>query len=345
MESHLPLKVLLAAPRSFCAGVTRAIQIVEACLERYGAPVYVRHAIVHNEHVLREMEAKGVIFVEELSEVPDGVPVVFSAHGVPPSVVRSAEERGLPTIDATCPLVARVHQEAMRHHRSGCQVLVIGKKNHPEILGLLGYLPAKECQVIGDIEAAQNVQISMNQPVAYVTQTTLSVEDTGQIVKVLRKRFPKLIEPRKETICYATANRQKATRTIAAKTEAFLVLGSPTSSNSQRLTEVARQVGCEKVRLVPEPDELNLTWLNDVSILGLTAGASAPEYLVQKLIDRLAQRRSLIIEEIPVTEEKIHFRLPLERFPKTPQISVSRPSTKSQHRQESHHQNKYSAFG
>ena len=204
MESHLPLKVLLAAPRSYCAGVNRAIQIVEACLERYGSPVYVRHAIVHNEHVLREMEAKGVIFVEELSEVPDGVPVVFSAHGVPLSIVRSAEERGLPTIDATCPLVARVHQEAVRHHRFGYQVLVIGKKNHPEILGLLGHLPAMECQVIGDIEAAQNVQISINQPVAYVTQTTLSVEDTRQIVEVLRKRFPKLIEPRKETICYAT---------------------------------------------------------------------------------------------------------------------------------------------
>ncbi len=344
MKSRLPLKVLLAAPRSFCAGVTRAIQIVEACLEHYGAPVYVRHAIVHNEHVLREMEAKGVIFVEELSEVPDGVPVVFSAHGVPPSVVRSAEERGLPTIDATCPLVARVHQEAMRHHRSGCQVLVIGKKNHPEILGLLGYLPAKECQVIGDIEAAKNVQISMNQPVAYVTQTTLSVEDTGQIVKVLRKRFPKLIEPRTETICYATANRQKATRAIAAKTEAFLVLGSPTSSNSSRLTEVARQVGCEKVRLVPEPDELNLRWLDDVSVLGLTAGASAPEYLVQQLIDRLAQSRSLVIEEVSVTEEKIHFRLPIKRFPKTSQISISRSPTKSQHRQEGLYRNKHIAL-
>ena len=340
MESRIPLKVLLAAPRSFCAGVTRAIQIVEACLERYGAPVYVRHAIVHNEHVLREMEDKGVIFVEELSEVPDGVPVVFSAHGVPLSVVRSAEERRLPVIDATCPLVARVHKEAVRYHKAGCRVLVIGKKNHPEVLGLLGHLPTEDCQVVGDTEAAQNVQLPLNQPVAYVTQTTLSVEDTKQIIGVLRKRFPNLIEPRKETICYATANRQQAVRAISSKTEAFLVLGSPTSSNSTRLTEVARQAGCERVRLVPEPDELNLNWLDDVNILGLTAGASAPEYLVQRLIERLAKRRTLVIEEVPVTEEKVQFRLPLERFPKIPQIPISRPSTKSQHSQTGFHRNR-----
>ncbi len=340
MESHLPLKVLLAAPRSFCAGVTRAIQIVEACLERYGAPVYVRHAIVHNEHVLREMEAKGVIFVEELSEVPDGVPVVFSAHGAPPSVVNAAKERELPTIDATCPLVARVHQEAVRHHKAGCQILVIGKKNHPEIIGLLGHLPTKDCQVIDDIETARNIQIPIHQSVAYVTQTTFSVEDTGQIVEVLRKRFPKLIEPRKETICYATTNRQQATRTIASGAEAFLVLGSPTSSNSTRLTEVARQVGCQRVRLVPEPDELNLAWLDDVNVLGLTAGASAPEYLVQRLLDRLALRRTLVIEEVPVTEEKIQFRLPLERFPQISKIPISRPSPKSQHSQADFRRNK-----
>lgn len=312
------LKVLLAAPRSFCAGVTRAIGIVEACLAHYGPPVYVRHAIVHNEHVLHELEQKGAIFVEELKEVPAGAPVIFSAHGVSPVVVQEANRLHLPTVDATCPLVAKVHQEARRQVQAGCLVLVIGKPQHQEVLGLLGHLPQGSYRVIGSMKDAQTLLLPAGLPLAYVTQTTLSTLDTSRIVQTLRERFPQLREPRKETICYATSNRQQALQQIAGSVEALLVLGSYSSSNSARLTEVAQECGCPRVRLVPDPAQFRLSWLDDVNLLGITAGASAPESLVQQLLRRLSQQRTLHIEEIKMTEEQVQFRLPWEQWQTDP---------------------------
>lgn len=316
MKHAVPLKVLLAAPRSFCAGVERAIGIVESCLSRYGRPIYVRHAIIHNEHVLEELRQKGVIFVEELSEVPDGAPVVLSAHGVAPEVVDLARRRRMPFVNATCPLVARVHQEAERHHLAGRMVLVIGKAAHPEVVGILGHLAKGRYRVIEDLAAARSLELPEGIPLAYVTQTTLSVEDTAQIVEALRQRFPQLAAPRSSTICYATTNRQKAVQAIAPQVEALLVLGSPTSSNSTRLTEVARRSGCAQVRLVPHPTELSPDWSSRLRSVGITAGASAPEYLVQQTLNHLSQFRQLCIEEVTVTEEQTQFHLPEGLFPK-----------------------------
>jgi 4-hydroxy-3-methylbut-2-enyl diphosphate reductase len=305
-----PLAVLLAGPRGFCAGVDRAILIVERTLERYGAPVYVRHEIVHNRVVVERLEAKGAVFVDELDEVPDGVPVIFSAHGVPKSVPAEAERRALFYLDATCPLVSKVHREAEHHHEAGRQILLIGHAGHPEVVGTMGQLPAGAVLLVEDTAQAETVTPENPANLAYITQTTLSVDDTAAIVDVLRRRFPAMAAPRKEDICYATTNRQAAVKAVAARAEAILVVGAPNSSNSMRLVEVARQAGCARAALVQRAADIDWSTLADVRRLGITAGASAPEDLVQEIIDACRARFDVSIEDVTVTEEDVHFNLP-----------------------------------
>ena len=305
-----PLTVLLASPRGFCAGVDRAIQIVEACLSKYGAPVYVRHEIVHNRFVVESLEAKGAVFVDELDQVPDGKPVVFSAHGVPKAVPAEADRRHLISVDATCPLVTKVHNEAERHHREGRHVILIGHKGHPEVIGTLGQLPDGTMTLVETVADAGRVEVPTPESLAYTTQTTLSVDETAEIVEVLKRRFPKIAGPRKEDICYATTNRQAAVKAIAPKADAVLVIGAPNSSNSRRLVEVARAAGCPKAHLLQRASELDWAWLDGVSRLGISAGASAPELLVEELIETLRTRRQVSIEDVTVAEEDVSFRLP-----------------------------------
>jgi len=304
------LTLLLAAPRGFCAGVDRAIQIVERALERYGAPVYVRHEIVHNRHVVEELERKGAVFVEELDEIPGKFPVVFSAHGVPKSVPADAEARNLLYLDATCPLVSKVHREAEVHFAAGRHIILIGHAGHPEVIGTIGQLPAGAVSLVETAEDAERIAPAEPRNLAYITQTTLSIDDTIGIIDVLRRRFPKINGPRKEDICYATTNRQAAVKVIAPRADLVLVIGAPNSSNSQRLVEVARTAGCQRAYLVQKAAEIDWAWFAGVKTVGITAGASAPEVLVQEAIDAIRQRYLTRIEEITVTEETTHFKLP-----------------------------------
>lgn len=305
-----PLKILLAGPRGFCAGVDRAIKIVELALEKHGPPVYVRHEIVHNRFVVEDLEAKGAVFVEELDEVPEGVPVVFSAHGVPKSVFSEAEGREMYYLDATCPLVTKVHVDAARHRGEGKKLLLIGHAGHPEVIGTMGQLPDGEMILVENAEQAETLNVSDPANLAFVTQTTLSVDDTAEIVAILRRRFPDIEAPRKEDICYATTNRQAAVKSLAAECDALVVIGAPNSSNSNRLVEVAATAGCVKSILVQRAADLDPAWLDGVETLGVTAGASAPELLVRELIETLENMRDVTVEERNITNENVIFSLP-----------------------------------
>ena len=307
----LPLTIYVAAPRGFCAGVYRAIQIVELALAKYGAPVYVRHEIVHNRHVVEALKAKGAIFVEELDEIPDTrAPVIFSAHGVPKSVPEAAEARNLFYLDATCPLVSKVHIEAERHHEAGREVLLIGHAGHPEVLGTMGQLPEGSVHLIETIDDALAFIPKDADALAYTTQTTLSVDDTRAIAEVLKGRFPRMVGPHKDDICYATTNRQEAVKRIAPLCDRLIVVGSPNSSNSLRLVEVAERAGCPRAMLVQCAAEID--WANFIGIksLGITAGASAPEVLVEGIIEAFKARFAAKVQSVVTAEEDIAFKLP-----------------------------------
>lgn len=305
-----PLTILLAAPRGFCAGVDRAIQIVERALERYGAPVYVRHEIVHNRTVVEKLEAKGAVFVEELDAAPDDRPVVFSAHGVPKVVPATAARRGMTYLDATCPLVSKVHREAERHHAEGRLVVLIGHAGHPEVVGTMGQLPEGAIRLVESVADAEALDVAPGTALAFATQTTLSVDDTAAIVAALRRRFPDIHGPKQEDICYATTNRQQAVKAIAPRADALLVVGAPNSSNSRRLVEVAAAAGCRTVGLVQRAAEIDWAVLEGVRTLGVTAGASAPESLVEELVEACRARFSVTVEEVEVAREDVRFKLP-----------------------------------
>jgi 4-hydroxy-3-methylbut-2-enyl diphosphate reductase len=305
-----PLKVLLAAPRGFCAGVDRAIQIVEQALVKWGAPVFVRHEIVHNAHVVKRLEAMGAVFVEELTECPDDRPVVFSAHGVPKVVPAEAQRREMTYVDATCPLVSKVHAEAQRHERNGLHILLIGHEGHPEVVGTMGQIGPEAMTLIETVEDAETFTPADASRLAYVTQTTLSVDDTKDIVAALRRRFPHLNEPRKDDICYATTNRQEAVKAIAESAELVLVIGAANSSNSVRLKEVAERSGANAAYLIASADNIDWTWFDSVQTLGLTAGASAPETLVQGVIAACRARFTVSVEEVVTAQEDVVFRIP-----------------------------------
>lgn len=304
------LRVRLAAPRGFCAGVDRAIQVVEAALERFGAPVFVRHEIVHNRHVVSRLRDLGAVFVETLEECPDDRPVVFSAHGSPRSVTEGARARGMTYLDATCPLVSKVHVEAARHHAAGRQVLLIGHAGHPEVIGTMGQLPEGAVVLIETLEQALSFVPDGSGGVAYVTQTTLSVDDTAEIVEALKARFPDMTAPHRDDICYATTNRQEAVKSIAGGCDVLLVIGSANSSNSVRLVEVGLKAGAPKAFLIDDADDLDLAWLDGAGTVGVTAGASAPEDLVQGVIDKLRSAYSVTVEEIGAARETVSFKLP-----------------------------------
>ncbi|HEX9465796.1 MAG TPA: 4-hydroxy-3-methylbut-2-enyl diphosphate reductase [Alphaproteobacteria bacterium] len=304
------LAVVLAGPRGFCAGVDRAILIVEQALARFGKPVYVRHEIVHNRIVVERLEAKGAIFVEELDEIPDDATVIFSAHGVPKAVPAEAARRKLFYLDATCPLVSKVHAEAGNHFDAGRQIVLIGHAGHPEVVGTMGQLPDGAVLLVENVDQVARTQPDDPDNLAYITQTTLSVDDTVSIVAALRRRFPNIVGPRKEDICYATTNRQAAVKAIAPQVDAILVVGAPNSSNSMRLVEVAKQAGCARAKLVLRSSEIDWAFFDGVQRLGLTAGASAPEELVQEIIDSCRERYDVSVEEVIVTEEHIRFNLP-----------------------------------
>lgn len=308
--SPLPaLELLIAAPRGFCAGVDRAIRIVELAIEKYGAPVYVRHEIVHNKYVVDRLKAQGAIFVEELDEVPDDVPVVFSAHGVPKAVPAKAQERGLSYLDATCPLVSRVHRQAERHVAAGRHILFIGHKGHPEVIGTFGQVPDGSMSLIETVADAVAYQAHDPENLAFLTQTTLSVDDTAQIVATLQRRFPSIESPRGEDICYATSNRQAAVKAIAVSCDLVLVIGSPNSSNSLRLVEVAERSGVP-ARMIQRASDIDFNWLARVKTLGITAGASAPELLVREVVDRFAERFTVNERQVETAVEDISFKLP-----------------------------------
>lgn len=309
-QSELPpLRVLIAAPRGFCAGVDRAIEIVERAIDRYGAPVYVRHEIVHNRFVVDSLRAKGAIFVEELDQVPDGVPVIFSAHGVPKAIPAAATARGLEWLDATCPLVSKVHRQAERKIEAGRHVLFIGHKGHPEVIGTFGQVPEGSMTLVETVEDVATLDFPADAPLAYLTQTTLSVDDTAAIIAALSARFPDIAAPRGEDICYATSNRQAAVKAIAPACQLVLVIGAPNSSNSLRLAEVAERCGTPS-QLIQRASDIDPAWLSGVDTLGLSAGASAPEALVREVVDWLAARRSVTEEQIVSAEEHITFKLP-----------------------------------
>ena len=304
-----PLTVLIAAPRGFCAGVDRAIEIVERALERYGAPVYVRHEIVHNRYVVDGLKAKGAVFVEELDEVPDGVPVVFSAHGVPKAVPAEATRRGLGFLDATCPLVSKVHRQAERQVEAGRHIVFVGHRGHPEAIGTYGQVPDGRMTVIETVDEVAALDFPVGTPLAYLTQTTLSVDDTAEIIAVLNARFPQIVGPKAEDICYATSNRQTAVKRVAADSDLVLVIGAPNSSNSLRLVEVAERLGVP-ARLIQRASDIVPEWLEEVGTLGLTAGASAPEALVREVLDRLGEWRAVEEHTLVTAEEKMIFKLP-----------------------------------
>lgn len=303
------LDLLIAAPRGFCAGVDRAIHIVELAIEKYGAPVYVRHEIVHNKFVVDSLRAKGAVFVEELEEVPDGVPVVFSAHGVPKSVPAEASQRGLSYLDATCPLVSKVHRQAERLVDQGKHIVFVGHAGHPEVIGTFGQVPDGAMTLIETVEDAENFAPADPGNLAFLTQTTLSVDDTADIVTVLTRRFPEIKAPRADDICYATSNRQAAVKAIAPQCEFILVIGATNSSNSLRLVEVAEKCGTP-ARLIQRAADLDFGWIAGVKTLGITAGASAPEILVRELVERLAEHFTITERELETTRETIAFKLP-----------------------------------
>lgn len=304
------MRIRLATPRGFCAGVDRAIQIVERALEKYGAPVYVRHEIVHNRHVVERLRSLGAVFVEELDECPADRPVVFSAHGVPKAVPAEAKSRNLFFLDATCPLVSKVHVEAERHFAAGRQIVLIGHAGHPEVEGTMGQLPDGAVTLIETIEDAERFQPHDPASLAYVTQTTLSLDDTAEIIGVLKRRFPGLPDPHKEDICYATTNRQEAVKRIAADSDLVLVVGSPNSSNSVRLVEVARRAGAKAARLVDDASAVDWSWFEGVQAVGVTAGASAPEPLIEALIAAIAERFDAEVSEDSGEHETVTFKLP-----------------------------------
>ncbi len=306
---RLPLRLLVAAPRGFCAGVDRAITIVERALEIYGKPVYVRHEIVHNKYVVDTLKEKGAVFVETVDDVPDGVPVVFSAHGVPKAVPHKAAERGLDYIDATCPLVSKVHRQAERQVEGGRHIIFIGHRGHPEVIGTFGQVPEGCMTLVETAADAEALEPAEPDNLAFLTQTTLSVDDTKAITDVLQRRFPSIVAPRGEDICYATSNRQQAVKAIASSCDLVLVIGATNSSNSVRLVEVAEREGTP-ARLVQRADDIDFAWLDGVATLGLTAGASAPELLVRELVDKLSERFDVEEEVIESAKERMVFKLP-----------------------------------
>lgn len=304
-----PLRLLIAAPRGFCAGVDRAIEIVDRALQRFGAPVYVRHEIVHNRFVVDGLKAKGAIFVEELDQVPDGAPVVFSAHGVPKVVPQDATARGLDWLDATCPLVSKVHRQAERQVEAGRHILFVGHKGHPEVIGTMGQVPEGTITLVETVEDVAKLPFGTDKPLAFLTQTTLSVDDTAEIVAALRAKFPQITGPKAEDICYATSNRQEAVKAIASECDLLLVIGAPNSSNSLRLVEVAERMGTRS-RLIQRANEIDPEWLDGVNTLGLTAGASAPEVLVREVVAKIGELRPVTEETVTTAEEKMVFKLP-----------------------------------
>ncbi|MBK8770890.1 MAG: 4-hydroxy-3-methylbut-2-enyl diphosphate reductase [Rhizobiales bacterium] len=307
------LKILLAAPRGFCAGVVRAIDIVERALEVYGAPVYVRHEIVHNKFVVDGLKAKGAVFVKELDEIPAGDhPVIFSAHGVPKAIPAEAQRRNMFQLDATCPLVTKVHLEAQRHQQDGCQIILIGHAGHPEVIGTMGQLPEGAVTLIETVEDAEALGVRDPHKLAYITQTTLSVDDTADVIAVLRRRFPEMRGPVKEDICYATTNRQEAVKSIAEQIDMLLVVGAPNSSNSKRLVEVGVKNGCPRALLVQRASELKWDELQGLKTIGLTAGASAPEVLVNEIVDAFRVHYDVTVEKVTLREENVSFKLPRE---------------------------------
>lgn len=318
MPKKLPLTALLAAPRGFCAGVERAVLIVEQALALYGSPVYVRHEIVHNKFVVESLRKKGAIFVEELDEVPTDAPVIFSAHGVPKSVPKEAQRRNMIYVDATCPLVSKVHLDAERHHKGGRKILLIGHAGHPEVIGTMGQLPRDTMDLIETAHDAENYQTDNPDNLAFVTQTTLSADDTRDIIAVLQRRFPNIATPRHDDICYATTNRQEAVKVLSRMTNVILVIGSQNSSNSVRLVEVAHKAGCHKTALIEDYQTIPWDMLAGEKTIGITAGASAPEILISEVLDALAEKFDLTAEEIDITEEDVHFKLPA--FPQKQKI-------------------------
>ena len=304
------LTIYLAAPRGFCAGVDRAIKVVEMALEKWGAPVFVRHEIVHNKYVVDGLREKGAVFVERLADCPDDRPVVFSAHGVAKSVPEAAERRNMLYVDATCPLVSKVHMEAERHHRDGLQMIMIGHKGHPETIGTMGQLPEGAVLLVETVEDVARVQPNDPERIAFITQTTLSVDDAADIIAALKARFPAIIGPRKEDICYATTNRQAAVREIAPKIEALLVIGAPNSSNSRRLVEVGEKAGCAYAQLVERAKNIDWRALENAHAIGITAGASAPEILIEEVLEAFRERYTLRVEIVETATENISFKLP-----------------------------------
>ena len=305
-----PLILYLAAPRGFCAGVDRAIKIVEMALEKWGAPVFVRHEIVHNKFVVDDLKSKGAIFVEELNECPDDRPVIFSAHGVPKAVPAAAAKREMVYVDATCPLVSKVHIEAQRHAENGLQMIMIGHAGHPETIGTMGQLPEGDVLLVETVDDVATVDVRDPNALAYVTQTTLSVDDTTDIVAALNARFPTIVGPHKEDICYATTNRQEAVKAAAPQCDAMLVVGAPNSSNSQRLVEVARRAGCGYSQLVMRDTDIDWRALEGISSIGITAGASAPEVLINEIIDAFKNRYAVTVEIVETAVENVEFKVP-----------------------------------
>lgn len=305
-----PLTLYLAAPRGFCAGVDRAIKIVEMAIEKWGAPVYVRHEIVHNKFVVDSLRDKGAVFVEELDECPPDRPVIFSAHGVPKSVPADAERRNMVYVDATCPLVSKVHIEAARHADEGLQMIMIGHAGHPETIGTMGQLPEGEVLLVETVDDVATVEVRDPSKLAYVTQTTLSVDDTKDIVAALHERFPAIVGPHKEDICYATTNRQEAVKAIAPKCDALLVVGAPNSSNSKRLVEVAAKNGCSYAQLVQRSSDIDWRALDGIRTIGITAGASAPEVLINEVVDAFSDHYEVTVEQVVTAEEDIEFKVP-----------------------------------
>ena len=305
-----PLKIYLAAPRGFCAGVDRAIQVVEMALQKWGQPVYVRHEIVHNKFVVDGLKDKGAIFVEELEECPNDRPVIFSAHGVPKAVPKAASARNLVFVDATCPLVSKVHIEADRHHAAGLQMIMIGHEGHPETIGTMGQLPEGEVLLVETVEDVAKIQPRDSEKLAFITQTTLSIDDTADIVAALQEKLPTIVGPHKEDICYATTNRQVAVKEIAPKVDGLLVVGAPNSSNSKRLVEVASKAGCNYAQLVQRASEIDWRSLEGAKSIGITAGASAPELLVNEVIDSFRERFDVSVELVETAQENVNFKVP-----------------------------------
>lgn len=308
--SNPQLTVYMAAPRGFCAGVDRAIKIVEMALEKWGKPVYVRHEIVHNKYVVDELKLKGAIFIKEVEEAPNDRPIIFSAHGVPKSVPLEAQTRDMIYVDATCPLVSKVHIEADRHFENGLQIIMIGHAGHPETIGTMGQLPEGGVLLVENTEDVKNLIVHNPNKLAYVTQTTLSIDDTAEVVEALKVRFPAIVGPHKEDICYATSNRQAAVKEIAPDVDALLVIGAPNSSNSQRLVEVAKKAGCNNSQMVQRAAEINWSSLIDIKSIGITAGASAPEILVKEVVDALKERFEVKTHFVETATENVNFKVP-----------------------------------